>query len=261
MDLKEAGQKKSENRHPWELARLEIVNKKLKTVLEVLNQNGGVVLDLGCGDTWFIENFSSRYPNIDFLAVDIAFTDELLSKLQSKYKGSKISVFRSLDDVNTDFNRSVDVVLLLDVIEHIEDDVGFLKWVQTFDFITDKTWFSITVPAYQWLFSAHDVFLDHYRRYTNTMLVKHIENAGLTKSEVSYFFCSLYFARILVWLKEKIAGRKKITTGLVEWTGGKWITSAIKFILMLDYKFGDILSKAGIKIPGLSNYILCRKSA
>lgn len=261
MDLKEAKNKKSENRHPWELARLEVVNRLLKTKLESLNANGGTLLDLGCGDTWFIENLSARYPGIRFVAVDIAFTADMLSELRSKYEGSMISVYESLDEAADSIPKQVDVVLLLDVIEHIENDIEFLKWVQTFPFINHNTEFAITVPAYQWLFSAHDVFLDHYRRYTNSMLVQHINQADMKHSMVGYFFFSLYLARILVWMKEKILGRKKVTTGLVEWTGGSAVTSIIKGVLMFDFGISGTLRKLGIKIPGLSNYIICKKSA
>ena len=55
-------------------------------------------------------------------------------------------------------------MLLMDVIEHIEDDVGLVgEYVNK---VAPGTQFIATVPAFMWLWSGHDVFLEHVRRYT-----------------------------------------------------------------------------------------------
>lgn len=260
MDLKEARNKKSNQRHPWELSRYEIVTNLLGNQLQAINQSNGILLDLGCGDTWFVEKLAHQYPGIHCIAVDIAFEDSDIAELREKYKGGNISIYKTLDEAQKDVNGTVNIVLLLDVIEHIEDDISFLKWVQTFPCIDAETIFAITVPAYQWLFASHDIFLDHYRRYTNSLLISNTAKAGLHCYSAGYFFFSLYLARILAVIKEKIMGRKNHTTGLVEWQGGKFVTQTIKAVLMTDYFVTSMLRKIGIKIPGLSNYGLCKKS-
>lgn len=261
MDLKESKNKKSDNRHPWELARFRIVNDQMAASLRQINETGGTVLDMGCGDTWFVERLSDKFPSIRFVAVDIAFSAELLADLRQKYTGTNISVYPSLDEAVQNQPAPFDLILLLDVIEHIENDITFLQWMQTFSQITSSTEFCITVPAYQWLFTAHDRFLDHYRRYNNSLLVRNCATAGLKTDKVGYFFFSLYLARILAWGKEKMGLGKKETTGLVEWTTGKGLTSFIEFVLMADYRITNTLSRIGIKLPGLSNFSVCRKSA
>ena len=262
MDLKEAKFRKGQYRHPWELARLDVVCNLAGNELKQLNESKGVLLDVGCGDTWFIEQISEKYPGIRVVAIDILFTDEDLAAFKQKYEGSQISVFKTVEDAQAVLGEEkVGMVLLLDVIEHIENDISFMKWLGEFSCISNETRFVITVPAYQWLFSNHDIFLVHYRRYTNTLLVNNLNQAGYSKQKVGYFFLSLYLARIMAWFKEKITRDKKETTGLVEWQGGKTITHLVKTVLMIDFHLGRLFRIVGFKLPGLSNYIICKKSA
>jgi trans-aconitate methyltransferase len=262
MDLKEAKFRKGIYRHPWELARLDVVCSLAGNSLSELNEKKGVLLDVGCGDTWFIEQISEKYPGIRVVAIDILFTDQDLKTFHAKYQGTNISVFKTMDDAQSFLgSETAGMVLLLDVIEHIEDDIAFMKWLGEFSCITGDTHFVITVPAYQWLFSNHDIFLVHYRRYTNQLLINNLSKAGYAKQKVGYFFLSLYLARILAWCKEKITRDKKETTGLVEWQGGKTTTLFVKGILMADFYLSRLFRSIGIKLPGLSNYIVCKKSA
>ena len=262
MDLVEAKLNSSALRHPWELARFEIVCKLSGNLLEQLNHSGGYLLDVGCGDTWFIEQLCRKYPSIQVVAVDILFTEEDLLHFKEKYKGTSISVYKTMDDAQTFLgDKKAGAVLLLDVIEHIEDDISFMKWLGDFGCIDNETQFIITVPAYQWLFSAHDVFLYHYRRYTNKLLQNNLALAGYKKQKIGYFFLSLYMARIVVWCKEKLMGRKTDATGVGAWNGGRLLTGLVKSVLMIDYNISRFVRIFGIKLPGLSNYIICKKSA
>ncbi len=262
MDLVEAKLNNGAQRHPWELARFEIVCKLSGQLLQHLNENKGFLLDVGCGDTWFIEQLSVKYPGIQVVAVDILFTDEDLQFFKEKYAGSAISVFKTMDDAQVFLgDKKAGAVLLLDVIEHIENDIEFMKWLGNFACIGNDTQFVITVPAYQWLFSAHDVFLYHYRRYTNSLLRGNLEKAGFLKQKIGYFFLSLYLARIMVWCKEKALGRKTDATGVGAWKGGPFITGVVKSVLMSDFYCSQLFRLLGIKLPGLSNYIICKKSA
>jgi len=61
----------------------------------------------------------------------------------------------------------------------------------------------ITVPAFQKLFSRHDEFLGHYRRYNLQGISSTAEKAGLEILERSYFFSSLLLPRTLTWALEK----------------------------------------------------------
>lgn len=60
-------------------------------------------------------------------------------------------------------DTAYDAIVAMDVIEHIEDDRAALEWISTH--LRPGGVLFATVPAYQWLFSGHDVALGHFRRY------------------------------------------------------------------------------------------------
>ena len=85
-----------------------------------------------------------------------------------------------------DISYDADLVLLMDVLEHVDDDVGLLKaYVEK---VPSGSRFLITVPAFQFLWSGHDDFLEHKRRYTLAQLEAVVRNTGLTVKQGAYYF-------------------------------------------------------------------------
>ncbi len=253
MDLREARARVEIVRHPWELARFEVVNDIL--LKHFNNQDKLVMLDVGCGDTFFVENLAQRFPNSSFYGIDIEFKEADLAYFSEQFKDKSIQVFDALEQMEIDFpHQEVDALLLLDVIEHIEDDVAFLKMLSQKPYITAKTKFFITVPAFQSLYTTHDDFLGHYRRYNNTTLLDSLNKSNHVAIERGYFFFSLLPVRLLKMIKERILGKEKESTGLVEWSGNERSTNFIKQVLRLDYSIAKFLKNLGVKLPGLSNF-------
>jgi hypothetical protein len=113
----------------------------------------------------------------------------------------------------------------------------------------------VTVPAYQFLFCSHDEWLEHYRRYSVKMLQQCLHQAKFTSIKSGYFFSTLLLPRILQKTKERfIKSNTKNVTGIGDWSGGGFLSTLIKNILLFDYKFSKILRCAGVKLPGLSCY-------
>lgn len=77
------------------------------------------------------------------------------------------------------------VITLLDVVEHIEDDVTALRAVG--EQLTPDGIVVVTVPALSWLWSDHDVALHHKRRYTKETLAALFERAGYRVERMSYY--------------------------------------------------------------------------
>lgn len=75
---------------------------------------------------------------------------------------------------------------LFDVLEHIEDDVGFLASMKPQ--LARGTNVYLTVPAYQSLWTNVDVYAGHHRRYTARRLDRAFAKAGFQKMYSSYFF-------------------------------------------------------------------------
>ncbi|MFA6706006.1 MAG: hypothetical protein WCS10_07430, partial [Bacteroidales bacterium] len=65
MDIKELNIKTKDNQkrhHPWEMARFGVVKDKLKNLINHQNDKK-IVVDIGCGDVYFLSQFCKLYPN------------------------------------------------------------------------------------------------------------------------------------------------------------------------------------------------------
>lgn len=262
MDLRELALNSNPNRHPWELARIQVVKKLIADHLGDIQKSNAVVLDVGCGDIYLIEQIADEYPHVQFAGADIEFNDEIIRILEERVSGKKISIYNSLEAASSSLSRDIDIVFLLDVIEHIEDEITFLSEMIKDPNITDSTRILITVPAFQSLFANHDEFLGHYRRYTNKTLRSRLVQAGLEVDKIGYFFFTLIFYRILELIKEKFSKKPdNDAQGIGDWDKGPGISNFMLKVMLLDFKFFYGLSKIGIKFPGLSNYAICRRPA
>ena len=83
-----------------------------------------------------------------------------------------------------------DLVLMMDVLEHVDDDRGLLRHYAAK--VPPGAHFVVTVPAFGFLWSGHDVFLEHKRRYRLTEIETVMRDAGLAVARGAYFsdWCS-----------------------------------------------------------------------
>lgn len=97
-----------------------------------------------------------------------------------------------------------DLVCLLDVLEHIQDDRAALG--RAGRLLKNGGRLLVTVPAYAWLWSAHDNAHHHQKRYTATMLRRCSREAGLEVRFLGYFNALLFPVIAAVRLVGKMAG-------------------------------------------------------
>jgi SAM-dependent methyltransferase len=83
-----------------------------------------------------------------------------------------------------------DVVAAFDVVEHCEDDA--LAVAELARVLTPGGRMLLSVPAYQWAWSDHDVQAGHHRRYTRPDLVRLVEGAGLTVLRSTHAFGAVF---------------------------------------------------------------------
>lgn len=106
-----------------------------------------------------------------------------------------------------------DLICLFDVLEHIDEDVETLAVLR--NHLAPGGRMLITVPAYQWLWSTHDVFLHHKRRYTARALRRVLSGSGLSVDRITYFNTLLLPLAALARLKDRIApGERSSGTGI-----------------------------------------------
>jgi SAM-dependent methyltransferase len=94
-----------------------------------------------------------------------------------------------------------DLVVALDVLEHLDDDVAAAREILAA--LRPGGVLLATVPAYPWLWSAHDEALHHRRRYRRRELVAALECAGFEVALCAYAMGSILPAAIVVRLYER----------------------------------------------------------
>ena len=158
----------------WHLGRLYIIQAYIQRA--TARKKTVKIMNIGCGTGGTIDMLESFgvVDNVDISDDAIRFMKEHGYKRITK-----------VHDIELPFkNKSYDVVGAFDVLEHIEDQVGALKeWKRI---LKDDGAIVITVPAYQWLWTEHDVSLYHKRRYTVSRLVQAAAEAGLKPEKKSY---------------------------------------------------------------------------
>jgi 2-polyprenyl-3-methyl-5-hydroxy-6-metoxy-1,4-benzoquinol methylase len=152
MDLKEYEKslKANTNRHPWEDARLKILSFFITRA-----EKKNTILDIGSGDTYLSSFIAKNLPNSNVAAVDINYTDAHLEVLK-KGKPANFFLFADLLSFTNSFPQKVDIVIMMDVLEHVNIPGELLQLVRQTTEISSSTLFIITVPAYQRLYSKHD---------------------------------------------------------------------------------------------------------
>ncbi len=85
---------------------------------------------------------------------------------------------------------SFDLVVMTDVLEHLDDDLGSLRALRRR--LKPEGWLLLTVPALSWMWSEHDVSHHHRRRYHASQLREVVEAAGYQVSYLSYYNVLLF---------------------------------------------------------------------
>jgi len=148
----------------WHYGRKQAVLSGLSSVNA---QKGIKVLDVGAG---FGGMFSllSKYGAVD------ATEPETEAALACKERG--YAQFFHSEEEALSLNQSYDLIGAFDVIEHVDDDATF---VANLSKLTNQEGLLVaTVPAFQWLWSEHDVHHMHFRRHTVKSMHRLLSNAG-----------------------------------------------------------------------------------
>jgi SAM-dependent methyltransferase len=135
-----------------------------------------LVLDVGAGSGLFSREILRRTNAIEAICIDPGYTNVRDETVADK----PMKIRRDFEDYNAD------LVLMMDVLEHVDDDMKLLcDYVSK---VSSGTRFLITVPAFEFMWSEHDDFLEHKRRYALGQLESLVHAAGLDIDKCSYYF-------------------------------------------------------------------------
>lgn len=170
-----------ENEHWWFISKRKIVLALLGKYLPAnITHN---ILDVGCGSGLMLNDLT-RFGNVS----GMDYSEDALRFSSMSFDGV---LRRGYLPGGMPFPENhFDVIVALDILEHIEDDIASLQDIK--NHLKDGGICLVTVPAHMFLWSGHDVVHDHKRRYTKEMLRERIELAGLSILKLSYYNSLLF---------------------------------------------------------------------
>jgi SAM-dependent methyltransferase len=175
-----AGMSAIESHHWWFVARRTLIRKMI-SVLPLPAEPR--ILEAGCGTGGNLAMLA-EYGKLT------AFEYDAEARETATAKGICSVVPGCLPDQITTGDNAFDLIAMLDVLEHIDDDVGSLKALGA-KLAADGR-LLVTVPALPFLWSSHDELHHHKRRYTRSSLSSVARSAGLEIERVGYFNSLLF---------------------------------------------------------------------
>lgn len=143
-----------------------------------------VIMEIGCSSGHLLALLDKEIPNATLIGADIVYAP--LLKLAEKHTNIPMLRFDLLSCPLPD--NSVDAIILLNVLEHIEDDTAALKQIKRI--LKPGGVAIIEVPAGPHLYDLYDKALLHFRRYLLTDLNKQVSDLDfkiVKKSHLGFF--------------------------------------------------------------------------
>jgi 2-polyprenyl-3-methyl-5-hydroxy-6-metoxy-1,4-benzoquinol methylase len=175
-------------KHWWWRARAELI---IETLQRLRPSGWKYILDVGCGD-------GLLFPRLRQFGMVEGIEPSLRATNASNADGN--CIYTCSFDQNFRPPHKYSLILMLDVLEHLQDPIGALRHAG--ELLEPNGTILITVPAFMTLWTNHDVLNHHFTRYTKGGLRQLAVRAGLRVMEARYFFHWMYAAKFIVHVFE-----------------------------------------------------------
>ena len=236
-----------EDVHWWFCARRHYISSIVKRLFGTDRQNL-TFCEIGAGTGGNLP-LLTRFAQVDAVEMNDAARQMIESKsiagLENLYSGYLPNDMPLL--------KVYDAVFCLDVVEHVENDVAAVAKLSTY--VKDDGYLITTVPAYQWLWSAHDEANHHFRRYTLDSYLELFQNTDLKIVYASYFNTLLFplaaISRSFQGLSNSASSNSNKSLKLPN--------RVINFVLLKIFRLEAIIA-GRVKMPfGLSIIVVAQK--
>ena len=186
-----------DERHWWYRARRQIIAELIRRKVPL--PKDAKLLEIGCGT-------GHNLPMLgEFGSVDALEVDPIARGMAEKRLGRTVlsSPLPALDGLPDD---TYDMVAALDVVEHIPDDKAALEGISRV--LKPGGKLLMTVPAHQWMWSAHDVVNHHQRRYSKRDFKRLVNESPLKLESIGYLNSLLFPLAMAQRLASKLTGNE-----------------------------------------------------
>ena len=185
-----------DQQHWWYRARREVLAALIRRAVDP--RPGAELLEIGCGTGHNLTMLSA------FGAVSALEVDPEARKVAEKRLGRPV-LSAPLPELAGVPEGHFDVIGAFDVVEHIEDDQAAIAAIARR--LKPGGKFIATVPAHQWMWSAHDIVNHHHRRYSLKGFRNLIEGSPLRLEKIGYFNSLLFPVAVAERMASKVRGK------------------------------------------------------
>ena len=185
-----------DQRHWWYRARRRVLAELIRR--KAPPPPNARLLEIGCGTGHNLEMLGQFGP-VDGLELD----DQARAIAEQRLGRSVMS--SPLPELSAVPERHYDLIGAFDVIEHIDDDAAALDSIARR--LRPGGKFVMTVPAHQWMWSAHDVVNHHQRRYSKSALKRLVNGSPLRLESLGYFNSLLFPVAVAERMASKVRGK------------------------------------------------------
>jgi 2-polyprenyl-3-methyl-5-hydroxy-6-metoxy-1,4-benzoquinol methylase len=230
-----------EDHHWWFVGKRLLVSSLLA---ERLRRPGLRILDVGCGTGGVLSGLSAYGTTIG--------VDRSPRALHhSRVRG--VTHVAAADMDRLPFGAAAfDLVIMLDVLEHFADEAAVLRDVRRL--LRPDGALLVSVPAFQALFSEHDVALQHFRRYAAPQLRRALEANGFDVRRLTYTnVAALGPAAIVRGLLPRLGVRRPAGTDFRE--HAEWVNRLLIATYRLEAATLRVLPRlpAGLSVAALAD--------
>lgn len=208
-----------DSEHWWFAARRSILASVIRRVVRLPAK--APILEIGCGTGHNLEMLGQ------FGRVEATELNDSARKLAAKRLGRKVHS-AALPDLSMFKPASFDMVALLDVLEHINDDDAALGAIKAL--LKPGGALLVTIPANRWMWSAHDVSHHHHRRYSKQEIARLARAKGFKIDLLSPFNTLLFPLIAVARIAGKLTGRQAADDSMPPMP----LNSALKSIFALE---------------------------
>jgi SAM-dependent methyltransferase len=182
--------------HWWYRARRDILADYLTRYAAL--PTGARILEIGCGTGHNLPMLAG-FGSVEAIEIDPAARAIASARLGRPVGDAPLPALPGIE------RAAYDLIAVLDVVEHIEDDVAALAAMR--ECLKPGGKILIAVPAHQWMWSAHDTVNHHHRRYSKRTLTAAIAAAGLRPRKLTYFNSLLFPLAAAARVAGRLTGR------------------------------------------------------
>ena len=232
-----------EEKHWWWQARRFFVSNELNKIFLKSKNKSKHLIDIGCGAGFTIKSLKDKFKCIG-IEPDKHF-------IRFAHKNTGVPIKKGfLPNGLPKLRNKADIVLLLDVLEHVKEDKKSLKKISSL--MLPGGYLILNVPAMRWMWSVHDEINDHKKRYERKDLQKVIVQSGFEIVKLRYW--GVLLLPLAYFIERKLFNKNNKDEYSVH-TPSPLINKLVKWYCIFEYKLTE-----HIPLPfGLSLFAVLKK--